>query len=101
MKADRAVLEEPIEGRGQNVLPGVLLHVIEAARPVEFGANDCALGDRRRKNVHDVIVDIDCLDDVNREPKKSAPLLTRITRPTHFTRPAHLKELARIEGLAT
>jgi hypothetical protein len=34
--------EQPIESRRQHVLTGVLLHVIESARPVDFAGEDLA-----------------------------------------------------------
>ena len=36
MKAHRPNAEQPIEGGGEHVLAGVLLHVIEAPRPVNL-----------------------------------------------------------------
>ena len=44
MKTDRADAEQPIERGRQHVLPGVLLHVIEPARPV-----DLPVGPRRQR----------------------------------------------------
>ena len=42
MEAFGADAEQPIERRRQHVLAGVLLHVIEAPRPVDLAADDLA-----------------------------------------------------------
>ena len=42
MKADRLRAEHPIEDRGEEVLTGVLLHVIKSARPVDLSLDRLA-----------------------------------------------------------
>ena len=50
VKADGLVLEEAIEGGRQQVLTRVLLHVIEAAGPVDLAADRGACRQRRRQH---------------------------------------------------
>ena len=57
--------EQPIERRRQHVLAGVLLHVIEAARPVDLAVHDLAGASAvPDDDVHDrAVVAIDHVDD--------------------------------------
>jgi hypothetical protein len=51
------------------MLTGVLLHVIEAARPIDL-AGDCGSDrERRRQDVSDVVVEVDRVDYVYGGPK--------------------------------
>ena len=58
VKAHGAVVAGRVERRGQHVLAGVLLHVIEAARPVDRGVHRRAGVERlwRREHVDDLVV---------------------------------------------
>ncbi len=58
------VLEERFERAGQNVLPGVLLHVIETPRPVDLAGHRRAVRERRRQHVDDFVSVIDGVDDI-------------------------------------
>src|SRR6476660_7223694 len=98
MKADRTVVEEPIEGSRQDVLAGVLLHVIEPPAPVDFAANGCALVYGRRQHMDHIVIKVERVDDVDRGPIGSAPLPTVLTRPTRVTRPKQLPGIKRLSA---
>ena len=60
MDAHRVELEAIGEDRGEEMLPGVLLHVIEAARPVDDPAHQLQVARRwRREHVRDAIALVD------------------------------------------
>ena len=64
VEAHRAVVEQPIERGRQHVLARVLLHVIEASRPVDLAVSRAPpSSERPRHDVHDVVVQIHGLDD--------------------------------------
>src|SRR4026209_1585357 len=63
------------------MLPGVLLHVIEPARPFDFAANQRTFRYRRGKDVHDVIIDFDRFDDLDRPEGSPLPPLRRPPPP--------------------
>ena len=66
VEAHGPVVEEPIERRRQHVLPGVLLHVIEAARPVDLAGDASRLRASGADSTWiDVVSVIDGLDDVD------------------------------------
>jgi hypothetical protein len=84
VETDGLHAEQPIEGRRQDVLAGVLLHVIEPPRPVDLAAHALAHGDRHARDVDDLaILAVDDLDDVGRaEPPhvERLPARRRIER---------------------
>jgi hypothetical protein len=81
VEAHRAIVEETIEGSRQHMLASVLLHVIEASRPIDL-TGDCGSDrKRRRQDMSDVVIEIDRVEDVYRGPKGSS-LLWRY--PTHI-----------------
>ena len=105
MKADSAIVEEPIECGREDVLSGVLLHVIKSSRPIDLAAHLEAFRQRARQHVDNVIIKLEGVYDFDRRFPGSAPL-TRLTRPTCLTRPIRPSRLTRpnqqstcIEGL--
>ena len=65
-KLDGEVFEQRLERAGQNVLPGMLLHVIETPRPVDLAGDQRALRERRCQHVDDVVAVVDGVDDFGR-----------------------------------
>ena len=70
MKADGPGREQPLEGGRQQMLPGVLLHVIESPRPGNLAVHGLPDADVRGQPRHDVqhpaVVRIDDVDDPDR-----------------------------------
>jgi hypothetical protein len=54
VKAHGPVLEQPVEGGREQVLAGVLLHVVEPAPPCDLAVHALALTERRRQDVRDL-----------------------------------------------
>ena len=77
VKADGAGLAEPVERRRQDVLPGVLLHVIEPARPVDRPVH--AAPDRDLAVEHVPHLTLIRLDDVDDERLAERPGVARLT----------------------
>src|SRR5579872_2238061 len=65
MKAHGGDLEQLLQDRRQQMLPAMLLHVVEASGPVDLGV-DFAGGDRRVEHVDHAVSLIDYLDDFRR-----------------------------------
>ena len=71
MEADGVQAEELLEHGGEQVLPGVLLHVIEAARPIDFARHLAVRRERRRQAVRDAILFVHHVD--HRHARRSTP----------------------------
>ena len=66
MHAHRLAAEQVGEHGGQEVLPRVLLHVVEPALPVDLtadGVADGAVGERRGEHVRDALLFINDVSD--------------------------------------
>ena len=68
------------------MLSGVLLHMIEPARPVDLAAHGGADGKWRGQDVKHLVIGVDRVDHVHRGPEGSAPLLTHEQQPTGVKR---------------
>ena len=77
VEADRAGLAEPVERRGEDVLAGVLLHVIEPPRPVDRPVH--AAPDRDLAVEHVPHLTVVRLDDVDDERVAERPGVARLT----------------------
>src|SRR5690242_6253915 len=55
------------------MLAGVLLHVVEASRPLDVTRDCRPCRKRRGQNMNDLIVYVDCLDHLDRGSRRLAP----------------------------
>ena len=62
METDGVQTEEFLEHRGKQMLSGVLLHVIETSRPIDFARHLPVRRERRRQKVRDSIVLVHHID---------------------------------------
>jgi hypothetical protein len=79
MKSHGVGIEHLLEGSGQNVLTGVLLHVIEAARPINHPCDHIrTLWQSLLKHVHDSAILLSHHDVDHRNPTQH-PSIGRLT----------------------
>ena len=76
MKTYGVQAEEFLEHGGEQMLPGVLLHVIEAARPIDFARHLAVRRERRRQTVRDALL---LVHDVDHRHPGDGPHIERLS----------------------